>query len=267
MSTNILAKIVASKFGEVAERKKQISIGELEAMPLFERAGYSLHSNLVDPSKTGIIAEFKRQSPSKGIINNTALVHEVTKAYSDFGASGISVLTDTHFFGGSLDDLTIAIKNTTPVLRKEFIIDEFQIIEAKAYGASVILLIAACLTPKETALLAATAKALGMEVLLEIHDETEIGHIGDEVDFLGVNNRSLKSFEVNIEHSLKLKNMLPKEKLSIAESGIYDLATFQLLKKEGFDGFLMGEYFMKQADPAKAFELFVSQIKSSSNAI
>ena len=267
MSTNILAKIVASKFGEVAERKKQISIGELEAMPLFKRAVYSLHSNLVDPSKTGIIAEFKRQSPSKGIINNTALVHEVTKAYCDFGASGISVLTDTHFFGGSLDDLTIAIKNTTPVLRKEFIIDEFQIIEAKAYGASVILLIAACLTPKETALLAATAKALGMEVLLEIHDETEIGHICDEVDFVGINNRSLKSLEVNIEHSLKLKNMLPKEKLSIAESGIYDLATFQLLKKEGFDGFLMGEYFMKQADPAKAFELFVSQIKSSSHAI
>ena len=127
MSTNILAKIVASKFVEVAERKKQISIGELEAMPLFAKEGNSLKLNLVDPNKTGIIPEFKRQSPSKGIINNTALVHEVTKAYSDFGASGISVLTDTHFFGGSLDDLTIAIKNTTPVLRKEFIIDEFQI--------------------------------------------------------------------------------------------------------------------------------------------
>jgi indole-3-glycerol phosphate synthase len=267
MSTNILAKIVASKFGEVAERKKQISIGELEAMPLFAKAGYSLKTNLVAPNKTGIIAEFKRQSPSKGIINNTALVYEVTKAYSDFGASGISVLTDTQFFGGSLDDLAIAVKNTTPVLRKEFIIDEFQIIEAKAYGASVILLIAACLTPKETALLAATAKALGMEVLLEIHDATEIGHICDEVDFVGVNNRSLKSFEVNIEHSLQLRSQLPKNKLSIAESGIYDLATFQLLKKEGFDGFLMGEYFMKQDDPAKAFELFVSQIKSSTNAI
>ncbi len=202
MSSNILAKIVAQKFVEVAERKKQISIGELEAMPLFANAGFSLKTNLVDTSKTGIIAEFKRQSPSKGIINNTALVNEVTKAYSDFGASGISVLTDTHFFGGSLDDLAIAVKNSTPVLRKEFIIDEFQIIEAKAYGASVILLIASCLTPKETALLAATAKGLGMEVLLEIHDATEIGHIGDEVDFVGVNNRSLKSFEVNIEHSL-----------------------------------------------------------------
>lgn len=267
MSTNILAKIVASKFGEVAERKKQISIAQLEAMPLFEQKGYSLKANLLDKTKTGIVAEFKRQSPSKGIINAIANVAEVTKAYTDFGASGVSVLTDELYFGGSLDDLTIAVKNTIPVLRKEFIIDEFQIIEAKAYGASVILLIAACLTPKETALLAATAKALGMEVLLEIHDETEIGHIGEEVDFVGVNNRSLKSFEVNIEHSLKLKNMLPKEKLSIAESGIYDLATFQLLKKEGFDGFLMGEYFMKQADPAKAFELFVSQIKSSSHAI
>ena len=267
MSSNILAKIVAQKFVEVAERKKQISIGELEAMPLFAKAGYSLKSNLVDPNKTGIIAEFKRQSPSKGIINNTALVNEVTKAYSDFGASGISVLTDTHFFGGSLDDLAIAVKNTTPVLRKEFIIDEFQIIEAKAYGASVILLIASCLTPAETKLLAATAKELGMEVLLEIHDETEIEHIGEEVDFVGVNNRSLKSFEVNIEHSLQLRSQLPKNKLSIAESGIYDMATFQLLQKEGFDGFLMGEYFMKQADPAKAFELFVSQIKSSSNAI
>lgn len=267
MSTNILAKIVASKFGEVAERKKQISIGELEAMPLFEKAGYSLKTNLVDPNKTGIIAEFKRQSPSKGIINNTALVNEVTKAYTQYGAAGVSVLTDGPYFGGSLADLTIAVQNTIPVLRKEFIIDEFQIIEAKAYGASVILLIAACLTPKETALLAATAKALGMEVLLEIHDATEIGHISEEVDFVGVNNRSLKSFEVNIEHSLQLRSQLPKNKLSIAESGIYDMATFQLLKKEGFDGFLMGEYFMKQADPAKAFELFVSQIKSSSNAI
>jgi indole-3-glycerol phosphate synthase len=267
MSTNILAKIVASKFGEVAERKKQISIGELEAMPLFEQKGYSLKANLLDKTKTGIVAEFKRQSPSKGIINAIANVAEVTKAYTQFGAAGVSVLTDGLYFGGSLTDLNIAVQNSIPVLRKEFIIDEFQIIEAKAYGASVILLIAACLTPKETALLAATAKALGMEVLLEIHDETEIGHIGEEVDFVGVNNRSLKSFEVNIEHSLKLRSQLPKNKLSIAESGIYDMATFQLLKKEGFDGFLMGEYFMKQDDPAKAFELFVSEIKSSSNAI
>ena len=165
MSTNILAKIVASKFGEVAERKKQISIAQLEAMPLFEQKGYSLKANLLDKTKTGIIAEFKRQSPSKGIINAIANVAEVTKAYTEFGAAGVSVLTDGPYFGGSLADLNIAVQNSIPVLRKEFIIDEFQIIEAKAHGASVILLIASCLTPAETKLLAGTAKELGMEVL------------------------------------------------------------------------------------------------------
>ena len=260
MSTNILATIVASKYGEVAERKKQISIAQLEAMPLFAKKCLSLKANLLDSSKTGIIAEFKRQSPSKGMINALADVSEVTKAYSDFGAAGVSVLTDGLYFGGSLADLSIAIQNPIPVLRKEFIIDEFQLIEAKAYGAAVILLIASCLTPAETKKLASTAKKIGLEVLLELHDEAELENICEEVDFVGIKNRSLKSFEVNIEHSLKLKNLLPKEKLSIAESGIYDVATFQLLKKEGFDGFLMGEYFMKQENPAKAFEAFSKQI-------
>jgi len=262
MSTNILAKIVETKFGEVAERKKQVTIAQLEAMPLFEKPCYSLKANIIDASKTGIIAEFKRQSPSKGIINGVASVEEVAKSYTQFGASGISVLTDGPYFGGSLADLSIAVQNEIPVLRKEFIIDEFQIIEAKAYGASVILLIASSLTPAETKSLATVAKSLGLEVLLELHDASELGHICEEVDLVGINNRSLKSFEVNIEHSLQLKNLLPKGKLSIAESGIYDLATFQLLKKEGFDGFLMGEYFMKQENPAKAFEEFSQQIKT-----
>lgn len=262
MSTNILAKIIETKLGEVADRKKQITIAQLEAMPLFEKQTYSLKASLMNPSKTGIIAEFKRQSPSKGIINHIAAVAEVTSAYAKYGASGISVLTDALYFGGSLDDLSIAIQNPIPVLRKEFIIDEFQIVEAKAYGASVILLIAACLQPEQTKKLAVLAKNLGMEILLELHDHTELGHICDEVDLVGINNRSLKSFEVNIEHSLQLKNALPKGKLSIAESGIYDLATFQLLKKEGFDGFLMGEYFMKQENPAKAFEEFSHQINN-----
>ena len=261
MSTNILAKIVETKFGEVAERKKQITIAQLQAMPLFEKPCYSLKANIIDTSKTGIIAEFKRQSPSKGIINAVASVEEVAKAYTQFGASGISVLTDGPYFGGSLADLSIAVQNEIPVLRKEFIIDEFQVIEAKAYGASVILLIASCLTPVETKSLASVAKGLGLEVLLELHDASELAHVCEEVDLVGINNRSLKSFEVNIEHSLQLKNLLPKGKLSISESGIYDLATFQLLKKEGFNGFLMGEYFMKQENPAKAFEEFSQQIK------
>jgi indole-3-glycerol phosphate synthase len=266
MSNNILAKIVAHKFGEVAARKQQISIEELEAMPLFSIPAKSLKDNLLSTSKTGIIAEFKRQSPSKGIINAAADIIEVTKSYTDFGAAGVSVLTDEHFFGGSLEDLSMAVKNDIPVLRKEFIIDEFQIIEAKAYGASVILLIAACLTPAEIELLAGTAKALGMEVLLEIHDDSELEHICEEIDFVGINNRSLKSFEVNIEHSLQLKSKLPKSKLCIAESGIYDLETFKVLKQEGFDGFLMGEFFMKQEDPAKAFKTFSEAIKTINNA-
>jgi indole-3-glycerol phosphate synthase len=267
MSTNILANIIDHKKIEVAERKTQISVAQLEAMPLFNQVGYSLKLNLLNPALTGIIAEFKRQSPSKGVINATASVAEVANAYTQFGAAGISVLTDNAFFGGSMDDLSIAIKNPIPVLRKEFIIDEFQLIEAKAYGASVILLIAACLTPASTHSLATFAKSIGLEVLLEMHDATELGHISDAVDFVGINNRSLKSFEVNIEHSLQLKNQLPKNLLSIAESGIYSLETFKLLKKEGFDGFLMGEYFMKQDNPAAAFELFVTSIKSDKDAV
>jgi len=261
MSNNILNTIIEHKLVEVAARKKEMSIPELEAMPLFSAKTSSLKASIQQVGKTGIIAEFKRQSPSKGIINAIAGVEEVTKAYEQFGASGISVLTDQTFFGGSLTDLSIAVARTIPVLRKEFIVDEFQLIEAKAYGASVILLIAACLTAEKTKQLAVLAKSLGLEVLLELHDATELGHICEEVDLVGINNRSLKSFEVNIEHSLQLKNQLPKNKLSIAESGIYDVETFKLLKKEGFDGFLMGEYFMKQADPAAAFEAFTQLIK------
>jgi indole-3-glycerol phosphate synthase len=267
MSTNILAKIVDHKKIEVAERKTQVSVAQLEAMSLFNQAGHSLKLNLMNSDLTGIIAEFKRQSPSKGVINDTASVNDVAIAYTQFGAAGISVLTDKTFFGGSIDDLSIAVKNPIPVLRKEFIIDEFQLLEAKAYGASVILLIAACLTPDTTRALATFAKSLGLEVLLEIHDEQELGHISDAVDFVGINNRSLKSFEVNIEHSLELKHQLPRGILSIAESGIYSLETFELLKKEGFDGFLMGEYFMKQANPAAAFEAFVRSIKTNNNAV
>jgi len=261
MSNNILDTIVANKLAEVAARKQAISLDTLEAMPYFNDTCPSLSAAIIDKNKTGIIAEFKRQSPSKGIINATATVEEVTAAYTSFGAAGISVLTDEKFFGGNLNDLSIAVLNPIPVLRKEFIVDEFQIIEAKAYGAAVILLIAACLTPATTKLLASKAKQLGMEVLLELHDESELAYLCEEVDLVGINNRSLKSFEVNIEHSLQLKNKLPKNKLSIAESGIYNIETFKLLKQEGFDGFLMGEYFMKQANPAKAFELFSQQIK------
>jgi indole-3-glycerol phosphate synthase len=260
---NILDKITAHKRKEVEERKKEVSVAELESRPQFRQQPLSLKTFLLDESRTGIIAEFKRRSPSKGVINGSATVEEVTGAYASHGASGISVLTDTEFFGGSLEDLTAAGFNQVPLLRKDFMVDEFQIVEAKAYGASVILLIAACLPPAEVKRLAATAKSLGLEVLLELHDETELDHICDEVELVGVNNRNLKTFEVSLDASLELIKKIPASKIAITESGINDVETIVSLRKAGFRGFLIGEHFMKQPDPAIAFAQFVKQLKQS----
>ena len=259
---NILDTIVARKKIEVAERKKQTSVAELEKGKFFANKTLSLKSFLLDAEKTGIIAEFKRKSPSKGIINGTATVEEVTSAYAKYGASGISVLTDQDFFGGSLDDLLAATINEVPLLRKDFMIDEYQLIEAKAFGAEVILLIAACLTPYEVKTMAATAKNLGLEVLLEIHNDEELEHICDAVDLVGVNNRNLKTFEVSIKTSLDLINKIPKDKPAVAESGISDVDTIVTLRDAGFKGFLIGENFMKQANPSIAFADFVNQLKA-----
>jgi len=259
---NILDKIVVQKQKEVAERKARVSVAELEKGKFFASETLSLKSFLADPARTGIIAEFKRKSPSKGIINDRVTVEEVTGAYAKYGASGISVLTDQEFFGGSLDDLLAATINEVPLLRKDFMIDEYQLIEAKAYGAEVILLIAACLTPVQVKTMAATAKGLGLEVLLEIHNEEELGHICDAVDLVGVNNRNLKTFEVSIGTSLGLINKIPKEKPAVAESGISDVDTIVTLRQAGFSGFLIGENFMKQASPSVAFADFVNQLKA-----
>jgi len=259
---NILDTIVARKKIEVAERKAKTSVAELEKGKFFSNETLSLKSFLLDENKTGIIAEFKRKSPSKGIINDKVTVEEVTAAYAKYGASGISVLTDQEFFGGSLDDLLAATINEVPLLRKDFMIDEYQLIEAKAFGAEVILLIAACLTPAEVKTMAATAKSLGLEVLLEIHNDEELGHICDAVDLVGVNNRNLKTFDVSIETSLNLINKIPKEKPAVAESGISDVDTIVTLRQAGFKGFLIGENFMKQASPSIAFADFVNQLKA-----
>lgn len=260
---NILDKITAHKRKEVEERKKLVSMAELESRPQFKQQPLSLKQFLLDESRTGIIAEFKRRSPSKGVINSSATVEEVTGAYASHGASGISVLTDTEFFGGSLEDLTAAGFNKVPLLRKDFMVDEFQIVEARAYGASVILLIAACLSPAEVKRLATAAKSMGLEVLLELHDETELNHISDEVDLVGVNNRNLKTFEVSINASLQLIKKLPSSKIAVAESGINDVETIVSLRRAGFKGFLIGEHFMKQPDPAIAFAHFATQLKQS----
>jgi indole-3-glycerol phosphate synthase len=187
-------------------------------------------------------------------------VEAVTRAYFGYGASGISVLTDLEFFGGSLDDLTAARDNTIPLLRKDFTIDEYQIVEAKAFGADVILLIAACLTPQEVKTLSATARGLGLEVLLELHDESELDHICETVDLVGVNNRNLKDFKVDLEHSVRLAQKIDDRFIKVAESGINDVKNIHYLKQYGFKGFLIGEYFMKQPSPMMAFKEFTYQL-------
>jgi len=262
---NILERIIEHKKTEVEVAKTLKSVAELKAMPLFSMPCLSLTAFLLDESQTGIIAEYKRQSPSKGVINNTSTVNDVTNAYAQNGASGISILTDSHFFGGSLVDLLAArdaTLNKVPLLRKDFMIDEYQIIEAKAYGASVILLIAACLSPDKVKELAIVAKSIGLEVLLEIHNEEELGHICDDVDLVGVNNRNLKDFVVNVQASAQLIQKIPKNKVAVAESGINDTDTIVFLRKAGFKGFLIGEHFMKQPDPMIAFANFVNELNT-----
>ena len=242
--------------------KQQQPEDALRKMPGFNRKAFSLKQFLLDESKTGIIAEFKRQSPSKGIINDTADVTEVTKAYTENGASCLSVLTDTQFFGGTNEDVLKARVNNIPILRKEFIIDEYQVLEAKAIGADVILLIAACLSPERVKQLAIFAKGLGLEVLLEIHNEDELQHICDETEIVGVNNRDLKTFTVDINRSIALSKKIPADKIKIAESGINDVETICIFKTAGLKGFLIGENFMKQPDPTIAFAAFVKQLKA-----
>jgi indole-3-glycerol phosphate synthase len=260
---NILETIIAEKRKEVEEAKQRVSIDELENGYFFKNEVLSLKKFIKDPSRTGIIAEYKRKSPSKGIINDKSTVEEVTLAYAAGGASGISVLTDEKFFGGSLDDLVTATVNEVPLLRKDFMIDVYQLYEAKAFGAEVILLIAACLTKREVKGLAAAAKDLGLEVLLEIHDESELGHICDDVDLVGVNNRNLKTFTVDLEQSIKLAEEIGSFKIKIAESGISSVENLLYLKRAGFDGFLIGENFMKHTDPAIAFADFVTELKAA----
>ena len=235
---------------------------ELEKSASFHRKTFSLKDFLLDDAKTGIIAEFKRRSPSKGIINDTASVEDVTAAYTKYGASCLSVLTDAEFFGGTASDLVQARVNPIPLLRKDFIIDEYQLMESKAMGADGILLIAACLTPGRVSALASFARQLRLEIVLEIHNEHELQHICDEIDLVGINNRDLKTFAVDINRSVELGMKIPADKIKIAESGISDVKTIRLLKQNGFKGFLIGENFMKEKDPGEAFRIFVEELKT-----
>lgn len=257
---NILDKIIDRKKQEIADSKSKISVEELKNSEFFGRKTVSLKETL--QSKSGIIAEFKRKSPSKGVINNKVSALEVVSEYEKLGASAVSILTDKDFFGGSFEDiLSVRKEIKIPILRKDFMIDEYQFYEAKSIGADVILLIAACLTPTQVLEFTQLSHELDLEVLLEIHAEEELKHLNKEIDFVGINNRNLKDFKVDLQHSVTLKNQLPKDILSVAESGIYNEADFKFLKDKGFDGFLMGEYFMKNENPGKKFEEFISTIK------
>lgn len=259
---SILDTIIAQKFKEVATRKLLVPAAQLETSPYFVRETLSLKQSILDPNKTGIIAEFKRKSPSKGIINDSANVLSVTQAYTLFGASGLSVLTDEDFFGGHTNDLVTARANVLPILRKDFIVDEYQILEAKAMGADVILLIASCLTTERVKSLAAFAQSLQLEILLELHHQDELNHINEYIEIVGINNRNLNTFEVDIDNSIRMAEQLGTQFVKVAESGIKSPEDVIRFKKHGFDAFLIGENFMKNANPEMAFQTFVTTLQS-----
>lgn len=260
---NILDTIKAQKLLEVAQLKAQFSISFLEEQPLFNAVTHSMKKTIESSITGGIIAEFKRKSPAKGNINLEANVVDVTQGYVDAGVAGLSVLTDELFFGAKKDDFQLARKNKIiPILRKDFIVDEYQIFQSKAMGADVILLIAKFLTKSQLQSFSNLAHELGLEVFLETHSETEIlDNLDLPFDLIGINNRNLNSFEVAVENSIKLAELLPKSCVKIAESGIKDFETVQLLKKYGFNGFLIGEYFMREQNPATKCAELIQKLK------
>lgn len=260
---NILDKIIETKKVEVANQKKVVSIAQLEKYAPFTRKCNSLKSNLLKEGASGIIAEFKQKSPSKGEINFNVKVEKATKGYVDAGASCLSVLTDYEYFGGNLSNLAKARETNPdiPILRKDFMIDSYQIVEAKAYGADVILLIAACLEKEQALQLAKKAKELGLDVLMEIHNAQELEVVNDYVDIVGVNNRNLKTFEVSLETSVELSKLIPEKFVKISESGLSGATEIKYLQKNGFKGFLIGETFMKTDDPGQACKQLITEIR------
>lgn len=265
----ILDRIIAEKRVEVAQRRATVSERVLESYPLFNRTVNSAVAAIRADNSTGIIAEFKRKSPSKGLINGTADVSETTQGYVQAGAACLSVLTDESFFGGTPTDLQTARSANpgTPILRKDFVIDAYQLLEAKAWGADLILLIAACLSPEEVRSLSQFAHSLGMEVLLEVHDADELDRsLCETVDLVGVNNRNLKTFETSVETSIQLVDQIPSSFVRVTESGLQDAATILRLREAGYDAFLIGETFMKTTAPEVALAALVGQLRAKQTA-
>ena len=260
---NILDQIIASKRRDLEKRMTGVPPESFNNRRSMKRTPFSMKAAILNEHKSGIIAEFKRKSPSRGVINAEASVEEVTTGYTRSGASALSVLTDRDFFGGDESDLMTARElNPIPILRKDFIFDGYQIIEARAMGADAILLIAAVLNPGEVDNLARQAHDLGMEVLLEIHAREELDRISDAVDMIGINNRNLKSMSVDINTSLELISELPREFVRISESGLSSPQVIRQLKSAGYQGFLIGERFMRATDPVVAFGDFVKLLRS-----
>lgn len=255
----ILDEINAKKRLEVANAKQLVSIKQLEKSDFFSRTCFSATQSIL--SKSGIIAEHKRQSPSKGVINGNVTLNDVVVGYESAGASCVSILTDYNYFGGTCSDVIEARSLLSiPILRKEFIVDEYQIIEAKSIGADFILLIAASLTKKEIKQFAQTAKSLGMQILMEVHTKEELDKCCPQLDIIGVNNRNLKDFAVDVQISKKLFEKIPTDFIPISESGISSIQTVKELQHIGYKGFLMGENFMKEENPGNACAEFISKL-------
>lgn len=262
----ILDKIILEKRQEVARCEAKTSAAELHGAPLFARPVLSARAALTAAGSSGIIAEFKRRSPSKGVLNSAAEVGATTAGYAAAGAAVLSVLTDEPFFGGTSADLVAARTAcpATPILRKDFIISEYQIIEARALGADLILLIASCLSPAEVRQFSQFAHGLGLEVLLEVHDEAELrSHLADTIDLVGVNNRNLATFATDIDTSARLAALIPDTFVKVAESGLQHASTIVALRQAGYQGFLIGETFMRTPDPAAALSGLVAELSGA----
>ncbi len=258
---DLLSKIAAFKKAEVRLRKEQFPLKELEKSSFFERIPISFYDAL-NKSEPAVIGEFKRKSPSKGVINSTSEVIDVAAGYAGAGVSAMSILTDNEFFGGHNDDLSSVAQNSLfPILRKDFIIDEYQLIESKSIGASAILLIGSILTMEESKNLTHLAFTLGLEVLFEIHDSEDLEKLDNRIRIVGVNNRNLKTFGINMENSMNLLPLLPENCLKVAESGFQTINDVMKLFSGGYDAFLIGEHFMGSNDPGKSAAEFISGLK------
>ncbi|MEM7575583.1 MAG: indole-3-glycerol phosphate synthase TrpC [Bacteroidota bacterium] len=259
---HILDQIIAHKATEVRQAKRKRPLSQVRDSPLYGREGLSLSQALRQSMHFGIIAEFKRKSPSQSDIKLEADPEQIASGYEAAGAAALSVLTDQHFFGAQATDILQARAAVNiPIIRKDFIIDPYQLEEAKALGADAILLIAACLEKQQIHELTQAAHELGLEVLCELHALKEVELLNAQVDIVGVNNRNLKDFSVSISQSIELAKELPADQLRISESGIEDPQTIVRLRRAGFQGFLIGTYFMRQADPAAACANLIRQIQ------